>query len=563
MLKRYQIGVIFIFSLILFYLTSCKDILDVEYKDVLTYDENYRNEFDSRSAALGIAGLFQQNLADQYVLLGELRGDLIDITKNTDEYMRQIAIHQVDTSNPYIDPRKFYEVILSCNDAIENMIIMRENERVSQDIFDRDYSEVAAFRCWIYYLLAVHFGSVPYITETIEDIDMIENGDFTVLNLDEMIDALINFMSTIPSLEMTGWDISLDNYGSINRAFVDKAFFLADLNLWKGNYREAARLYRTIMDYGNDLVSRDKFKTSYYFGYNYPEDHEFNWYEMFQTYIGGISGSKQSREWRWFCIVDNRFDQSNSLVSWFSNSYGQYMLKPSQLSINNWESQHLINGQPGDLRGENASWAYEAGEPVVQKYLFGVQSPYDNDADLFIYRSGTLHLRYAEAANRLGYCDLALAILNSPDGLNLENSAIKADDYVFRFDSTLSEEGIVEALKTKEIVFKYMYTYGVRGRCYVEPIDMPQLLTNKDSILYVENIISQEYALELAYEGDRWLNLLRIANRREYEDGSGGADFLSEAIAKKYEAAGQTSLADDIRTRLSNPDNWFLPLETK
>ncbi|MBN2518903.1 MAG: RagB/SusD family nutrient uptake outer membrane protein [Bacteroidales bacterium] len=563
MRKKQLFAVVFIFSFIILFLNSCKDILDVEYKDVLTYDENYRNEFDSRSAALGIAGLFQENLADQYVLLGELRGDLVDITTNTDEYMSQIAIHQVDTSNPYINPRKFYEVILSCNDAMENMIIMKEKERVSQDIFDRDYSEVAAFRCWIYYLLAVHFGSVPYITETIEDIDMIENGDFPVLNLNEMIDALINFMSTIPSLEMTGWDISLDNYGSINRAFVDKAFFLADLNLWKGNYREAARLYRTIMDYGNDLASRDKFKTSYYFGYNYPEDGEFNWYEMFQTYIGGISGSKQSREWRWFCIVDNRFDQSNSLVSWFSNSYGQYMLKPSQLSINNWESQHLINGQPGDLRGENASWAYEAGEPVVQKYLSGVQSPYDNDADLFIYRSGNLHLRYAEAANRMGYCDLALALLNT-EALNADSAAIIADDYVFRFDSTMTEDGTIEALKTKEKVFKYMYTYGVRGRCYVEPVKVPQLLTNKDSVLYVENIIAQEYALELAYEGERWLNLLRIANRRENEDGSGtGAEFLSEAIAKKYEAAAQTGMADDIRARLSNPDNWFLPLETK
>ena len=283
---------------------------------------------------------------------------------------------------------------------------------------------------------------------------------------------------------------------------------------------------------------------------------------MFKTYIGGISSSRQSREWRWLCIVDNRFDQSNSLISWFSNSFGQYVLKPSQLSINNWESQHLINGQPGDLRGENASWAYEGGNPVVQKYLFGVESPFDNDADLFVYRSGTLHLRYAEAANRMGYCDLALALLNS-DGLNSHSSAIKSSDYVFRFDSTMAEDGTIEALKTKEKVFKYMYTYGVRGRCFVEPVKMSQLLTNKDSILYVENIISQEYALELAYEGDRWLNLLRIANRREYEDGSGGADFLSEAVAKKYEANGQIGLADEIKNRLSNPDNWFLPMISK
>lgn len=532
---------------------SCEDMLNVDLKDVVTSDKNFKNDFDSRAAALGIAGLFQETLADQYILLGELRADLLDVTLNADEYMRQLSVHSVDPSNPYLNPGNFYKIILSCNDALSNINIMNQEGRISLTNYSRDYSEIAAFRCWMYYLLAVHFGSVPYVTETIEDIDMTDINSYPVVSLDNMIDSLAAFMSSLPSLGMTDWGISIDDYGGINRAFVDKTMFLADLFLWKGYYREAAVLYRTIMDEGNDLASLDKYKCSYYFGYNYPAGGGFSWPNMFKTYIGGISSSAQYREWRWFCIVDNRFDQTNSLVKWFSGNYGQYMLKPSYLSISNWKEQHLINGKPGDLRGEGASWADENGNPVVQKYLFGVTSQFNQDADLFIFRGGTVFLRYAEAANRLGYCRLALAILNS-NGLAADSRARELDDYVFRFDSTATAR-----LWTRENQYKYRDSYGVRGRCYVAPPEIPELSSKQDSIIYIENIISQEYALELAYEGDRWQNLMRIANRREKEAAGTGVQFLADAVARKFEVNGDNGTAALVRTRLLIKDNWFLP----
>lgn len=549
MKNKLQILTAYVIVFIAFLSISCEDMLDTNMKDVLPYDKNYQNDFDSRSAALGVAGLFQQMLADQYVLLGELRGDLLDVTANADEYMRQISKHQVDSSNPYINPRDFYKVILSCNDALKNMIIMNDNDRVSESVFSRDYSEVAGFRSWVYYLLAVHFGSVPYVTESLEDIDMIEKGNFPMLSLEDMIDTLANFMMTIPNLDMVDWAVTLDDYTGINRAFVDKTFFLADLLLWRGDYAFAAELYKHIMDVNNDLNALDKYKCSYNFGYNFPEGGEFTWAEMFKTYVGGIYSGEQYKEWRWFCIVDKRFDQTNSLVNYFSSQNGDYLLKPSQLSINNWESQVLSNGQPGDLRGEGASWSYENGNPVVQKYLFGVESPFDNDADLFVYRTGTLHLRYAEAVNRLGKCKLALAILN-PEGSLASDPASINKNPVYGFDS-------LEIRKTS--IKAYRDSRGVRGRCYVAPVDVPALATTQDSIIFIEDIISREYALELAYEGDRWQNLLRIAHRREKEMSGNGALFLSETIAKKFEANSQTAMASNIRSYLMNPENWFLP----
>ena len=63
-------------------------------------------------------------LAKQYMLWNELRGDLMDITSNSDQYLRQISEHTVTVDNPYINPQPFYDVIINCNDALKNFTIM-------------------------------------------------------------------------------------------------------------------------------------------------------------------------------------------------------------------------------------------------------------------------------------------------------------------------------------------------------------------------------------------------------------------------------------------------------
>jgi hypothetical protein len=57
------------------------------------------------------------------------------------------------------------------------------------------------------------------------------------------------------------------------------------------------------------------------------------------------------------------------------------------------------------------------------------------------------------------------------------------------------------------------------------------------------------------------MNLLRIANRREKEAAGSGAQFLADAVARKFEAKGDMGTAALVRAKLLNRDNWFLPLE--
>ena len=83
----YRIIITFIFltgSLI-----SCKKILEVSPADVVAQKNMYQNVSDADVAIMGVYGKFM-NLAAPYVVLNELRADLMSVTANSDENLRQL-----------------------------------------------------------------------------------------------------------------------------------------------------------------------------------------------------------------------------------------------------------------------------------------------------------------------------------------------------------------------------------------------------------------------------------------------------------------------------------------
>ncbi len=56
---------------------------------MLTDDNMYRNVFDADAAVMGIYGKFM-NLAGQYVVLNELRADLLTVTPGSNDFLKQM-----------------------------------------------------------------------------------------------------------------------------------------------------------------------------------------------------------------------------------------------------------------------------------------------------------------------------------------------------------------------------------------------------------------------------------------------------------------------------------------
>jgi hypothetical protein len=66
--------------------------------------------------------------------------------------------------------------------------------------------------------------------------------------------------------------------------------------------------------------------------------------------------------------------------------------------------------------------------------------------------------------------------------------------------------------------------------------------------LYLEDQIIEEKARELAWEGERFYDLMRVAKRRS------DPSFLASRVSAKY----PPGLRDQIYTYLMNEENWYI-----
>lgn len=619
-IQLFIIGVLLLAATILG-LSSCSDMLDVKPADVLTEDQFYRDKFDADAAILGLYGkLFE--LAPQYVILNELRGDLMDVTSNADHFLREISNHEVVSSdNSWVDPTPFFSLINDCNNVIANFDKMLEELKLDEEAYQPRISDVITLRSWLFFQLVIHYGEIPYITkpiETFEDLSSLENAETTrLLGVEEMVVQLITDVIGIPSLNRYT-DESLyrviDGFHT-RTMFIDKVFFLADLLLWAGDYQLAAQLYRIIMygdrgGYGGynyydqyKLAYRDdsrpgnpgssKYTSGYlrYFGSDLNSVVNF-WPLMFEEY----GTTNYYGEWIWV-INYHKYYEPSPFYDLFSLAQGDYLLKPSDKIIRDWQNQVQANGFLGDFRGNmidifgnTGSYDLVGNNPVITKFIgeFDELNPMERPGKWPLLRAGGLHLRYAEAANRAGQTYLASAILNNGIRASYPGSSMyPSNDYTYRnityatdvygnikytyeydendikIDSTmtlLEYPFDFDARQTSDADIPSIYRgewhrgVGLRGRVSLSPIRIPE---GEDPVTYLEDQIIAESARELAFEGQRWSDLLRIAIRR------GDASFLADRVAQKFEDAGDAGKAAEVRNKLMTRENWFLPLRNK
>jgi hypothetical protein len=559
--------------------SGCRKIFDLKPKDQLDQTQAYQNVYDADAAVIGIYGKFM-GLADRYVILNELRGDLLDYTMNADESLRQISTHTVTAGNPYANPRPFYELIINCNDVLENFQVMKAENRMTELEFNQRYSDIGTLRSFLYLQLGIHFGQVPYITTSLSDIDAVKNiSNFPRLPFNVLLDSLISFTEALPYKEVyptgTNLNITVDGYQT-EKFYVNKKCLLGDLNLWKGNYQKAAQWYREVMEiatggaFGENYYSQYKLgwwgnAASLYVRYSRPGDatsllYNDGWRMMFEA---PENSDYFRREMIWSLPFDSKFKPDNSLIKLFSPSGGQYLLKPSQEIFDLWDNQTQVPndrgpGFPYDAR-KLLSTSNIGGQPVVMKYLYNYinyanllpVNPLAKNGKWFLFRQTQLHLRFCEAANRSGKHRLAWGLWNNGiagaypapgSDVTLYHNTL-SEPYPFNFDARNSGGSGVPYYRAD-----WYRNVGIRGRAGLVVAAIPA----SDSLLSIENGLLQEGALENAFEGTRWPDLLRIALRRN--DPSIIADKVYNKILK--DGSGNAAAA---RAKLMDPANWYLP----
>lgn len=562
--------------------TACKKVFDIKPEDQLDESNAYQNVYDADAAVVGIYGKFM-GLAEQYVVLNELRADLLDVTTNSDENLRQISTHSVKDNNPYANPRPFYELIINCNDVMEHFQTMVKEKRMTEDQFNQRYSDIVSLRSFLYLQLGIHFGAVPYVTSSLKSVDEVKNAaNFPRLPFNVLLDSLIRVTEAVPFKDQyptgTNLNITVDGYQT-QKFYITKKVILGDLHLWKGNYQKAAEYYRQVMETGTQGVVDGRYYSLYKVGWdsNGDIDHYISysragdastlvyntqWRIMFEQNYG-TSGF--DREWVWVLPFDNKFNPQNSLIKLFSPVGGQYLVRPSQEVFDLWDGETQRPAQGGSIPYDARkllSTMTIGGQPVAMKYLYNyigwntstALNPLLKNGKWFLFRQTQLHMRFAEAANRSGKYRLAWGLWNSgiagaypaptSDVTNYHNTL--NEPYPFNFDARNSGNSGVPYYRAD-----WYRNIGIRARANMTDVAIPAA----DSLNSIESGLIKETALENAFEGTRWPDLLRISLRRN--DPSFIADRVYNKLIKSGISAGAASAA---RAKLMARD-YYLPFK--
>ena len=168
-----------------------------------------------------------------------------------------------------------------------------------------------------------------------------------------------------------------------------------------------------------------------------------------------------------------------------------------------------------------------------------------------VYRISMLYSRYAEAVNRLGKPKLAFAVIKQ----GLTKSVIESDSIVPASEKYLnpndSLSSLIDYVDFTDDVFddnRGIHERGSGNTNVVSSFKIPSLATLQDSVEYVEDAIMYENALEFAFEGNRFQDLMRVSLRRN------NPSYLADKVSAKYTADRK----DAIKDLLMDTQNWYL-----
>ncbi len=493
---------------------GCKDeFFEQKAGDRITPEQHYQSMIDASVSTQGPIALLQ-DVMPNLIMLDGLRSDMLEVTPNTNSYFNEIYNQSISKDNPVIDPSGLYKVIINVNEILANIDVLSQR--------DREYNELVAtalkgglitLRSWSYFTLARLYGNVAMIDGNMSSIP--GNSSQTRISKNELIPMLIEEL--LPYVEESSADLveySIEHY-------MNTKALLGQLYLEMNNYSEAARYLKLACESFLNDPSLYKVDRSY---------QNEAW--------GAIFLNAESNGLENISVIpySRAEDQYNPLPKWFGFDY-DYMARPTSIVIDSFFAQVNAAGDTLDLYRAAFTLGFQMAivdsalvylNPEVRKYAVDQNDPFSSD--IIISRAADLHLLLAEAYNRMG------------------------DETSQKYALMLLNQGVNSTNPKPAEFSRWSRNLGIRGRAYLSSREVPERdsIPLQERIIIIEDAIVAERALELAYEGKRWFDLVRIAERRN------DPSFLADKVAEKYKGNGNY---EAVRNKLMNPENWYLPFE--
>lgn len=590
-------------------LSSCDKLLDVDSKVVVYEKDNTLSHVtDTVYTVLGIEKQLQK-IADRTVLLGELRGDLVSLTDDASDNIREIYKYDfanLSDKNIYNQVVDYYSVINNCNYFLSK--VDTSYIRDGQYIFVKEYAAVLSFRAWTYLQLAQVYGKVPFVTEPVLSADA-KLSDFPLLGIKdiakELIDDLLPFVDTkFPNYGELGGAANGDGTSAekhtSQKLFIPVRLILGDLYLWSEQPAEAAKYYHDFLsndakyeytptsvacatwkdldfiEFADDTYASRFSKNDFddnVIAYIAMESQEYNgvmsqlpdifgstkkndyYHQVY--YSKALSSLSASQKYAYHDITTS----GNDILNYVRPEFQESDLTKGDLRLHSILSEKTVSDKESSILSEK-----RVENRKFNKTDRGNQVPLEK---ISLYRYDVIYLRLAEALNRAGLPEVAFAILKQ--GLAYDDKTL---DYTYSSSIAKANElDLLSAITFPSSYFRIAQwvrpdrnstkitfedptnynTFGIHSRgCGDASMDttyvIPECATLQDSIRAVEELIINEMALETCFEGYRFGDLLRVAQHRGAETGT---DYDTEFFAKHVASRG-SAYNDDTDANFDN-----------
>lgn len=444
--------------------TACSDMLDKGNENVLYGDKNHLvNASDTVNSYTGI--LYQlQKIAVRTNLLGELRGDMVNVRDNANANVKDLANFAWTDDNVYNDPRDYYAIINNCNYYLAHADDSLKNNQ-NQYIFKHEKDAVRTIRAWIYLQLGQIYGdNIPLVTEPIlSELDA-SLDNHPKVDIQGICDYFINDLSSLP-LQMndsrylyprhTTYD---KNTADPNICVIPLDLIRGDLYLWRASItgseadaRQAALSYYSFIFWNQGFKPYTRAATTYSSRWNDDDVKQGTMRNRRQGYSSAFSNTTSGAETLSIIPMDSAAadGEYNLLRKLYASSYDdtsgeliECSFEPSKACWNYSDNQvycayvgndiyyvsdatftdeDLAKHLQGDLR---MTEVFEERNQTINLKNTVISSIRKIDQfNVTLYRGGLVYLRLAEALNMAGFPKFALAILTT----GVDDNIIKHD----------------------------------------------------------------------------------------------------------------------------------------
>ena len=522
-------------------LGSCSDFLEIEPLNDIVLDKFWNEENDVENIVAGCySGMQNRILIERMIVWGELRSDhLIGGTGVQDNInIQNILKENITANNVYTSWGEFYDIINRCNTVLHYSPLVAERDpNYTETELMATRAEVSAIRDLCYFYLIRTFRDVPYSTQPF--LDELQQMAMPATKFDAVLDSLITDLENVKSYAVKTYPVSKTNYqcGRITQDAIHA--MLAEMYLWKKDYANSVKYADMVIDaktqrFQDEIDNAGGNSSSYKMFDGYPLIYDsYTTGNLYGNAYGTIFGSGASRE----SILELIFADDNTLLAnhGLSFLYGNQktmpgIVKPADfITTDVSDASYKVFCDKYDTRNYENLYKMSASQYGVAKY---------------VCKSGMVSISSTEITSSASpsypeeYCHANWILYRLTDVMLL-----KAEALVQMVDGDAKTEANDSLLRA---AYDIVSVINKRSNCATTY--MPITYANYSTKSQMENLVFEERARELMFEGKRWYDLVRRSLR------DGNTSYLVQQVTRKG-----SDNASVVQAKLAKMDAIFWP----